>query len=300
MTDLRPKQLGSFLRSRRERLSPGDVGLPDLGRRRTAGLRREEVARLAGISPTWYMHLEQGRAEHPSREVLDALAHALRLDATERAYLFQLAYGPRRSPDRPASLPCLPTARDSLPSSVRRLLVALEPTPALVLNRCWDVVGCNVALAAVLPDLDPGHPTPETPSGVPPRNVVEYVLTSAALRAGLRDWPQVARLAVDGLRASLAGVAPDDPLGARAAALVARLTAASPEFRAWWPAHELWAADRPVTHVYEHPQIGRLEVDGTMLDVRSAPGLTLVTYVSCDPETANRLRRLTAAAQAAS
>jgi hypothetical protein len=123
-------------------------------------------------------------------------------------------------------------------------------------------------------------------------NVVEYVLTSLALRAGLRDWAQVARLAVDGLRASLAGVAADEPLSARAAALVARLTAMSPEFRVWWPAHGLWVADRPVTHVYEHPDIGSIEVDGAMFDARSAPGLTLVTYVPCDPESAARLRHL--------
>jgi len=85
----------------------------------------------------------------------------------------------------------------------------------------------------------------------------------------------------------------DDPATDSAAALVVRLAAASPEFRAWWPAHGLWAADRPVTHVLEHPQMGRLEVEGTMLDVRSAPGLTLLTYVPCDPGSAVRPRELT-------
>lgn len=295
-TDPRVPQLGAFLRSRRERLAPCDVGLRDVGRRRTAGLRREEVAQLAGISPAWYTHLEQGRDIHPSRKVLDALARALRLDTGERAYLFQLAYGARRGTDRRAPAAAVPPAAPKvLPPSLRRLLDALGPAPALVLTRCWDLVGCNAALVAVLPEFGPAHAGRETPSGtLPSFNVVEYVLTNRAWRAAMHDWAQVARLAVDGLRASLADAAADDPLSARAAALVARLNAASPEFRAWWPAHGLWVADRPVTHVYEHPHVGRLEVDGTMPDVRSAPGLTLLTYVPCDPVSAERLRHLTA------
>jgi transcriptional regulator with XRE-family HTH domain len=280
--------LGAFLRSRRERLTPVDVGIRDVGRRRTTGLRREEVAQLAGISAAWYTLLEQGRDVHPSREVLDALARALRLDVCERVYVFQLAFGPRRGTDRRALTGASPMEPGELSPSVRRLLDAFGPAPALIINRCWDLAGVNAALAAVLPDLSPERASPDTP----PVNVVEYVLTSDALRAGLRDWAQVARLAVDGLRASVAGAAPDEPLAARAAALVAQLTARSAEFRAWWPAQGLWAADRPVTHVYAHPQVGPLEVDGTMLDVRSAPGLTLVTYVPCDPESAAQLRHL--------
>jgi len=295
------RQLGTFLRSRRVRLTPHLVGLPDIGRRRTAGLRREEVARLAGISAAWYTYLEQGRDVHPSREVLDALCEALRLDAGERAYLFQLAYGPRGAGDRRAAtaspwlsaLHLTPSllAPDGTPPSLRRVLDALGPTPALVIDRCWDVVSRNAAIVAVLPSLGPERTTPDAQ----PQNLVEYVLTDAALQGSLRDWAQVARLAVDGLRASLAGVPADDPLSAHAAALVVRLTAVSPEFRAWWPAHGLWAADRPVTHVYEHPQVGRLEFEGTMFDVRSAPGLTLITYVPCDPESTVRMRDLTAA-----
>lgn len=240
---------------------------------------------------------------HPSREVLDAVAHALRLDATERAYVLQLVYGPRRDSDRRAptvKAPLdaqdrpAPAAPEGPPPSIHRLLDALGPTPALIIDRCWDLVGCNAVLAAVLPGLGPAlGPARVTPDASPP-NLVEYVLTSAVCRSALGDWAGVARLAVDGLRASLAGVAADDPLGTRAAALVCRLTMASPEFRAWWPSHGLWAANRPVTHVYVDPQVGRIEFDGTMLDVRSAPGLMLLTYVPSDPESADRLRQFTA------
>lgn len=271
-------QLGAFLFSRRARLTPRAVGLPHVGRRRTAGLRREEVAQLAGISAAWYTHLEQGRDVHPSREVLGALADGLRLDATERAHLFRLAYGPRRDAARhgpagaaspfPAALP---------PPSLLRLLEALEPAPALAIDRCWDLVCCNAVLLRVLPDLDPLHNGRAAPPGGRRVNLVEYVLTSATFRAGMCDWAQVARLAVDGLRASLASVGAAEALRGRAEALVGRLNATSAEFRTWWPAQGLWVADRPVTHVYEHPEVGRLKVDGSMLDVRSAPGLALAT-----------------------
>lgn len=301
---LRLALLGDFLRSRRARLTPEDVGLPAVGRRRTAGLRREEVAQLAGRSPVWYTHLEQGRAVHPSRDALGALANALQLDATERAYLFQLAYGLHHTGDRRTAITAraLPVTRDApSPSglggpllSLRRLLDALGPTPALVITRCWDVAGCNAAFAAALPVFAPyaaGRPAPNAP----PFNVVEYVLTDPTWRAAMHDWPRVARTAVDGLRAGMAGVAPDDPLSARATALVARLTAVSPAFRAWWPAHGLWVADYATTHAYEHPAVGRLELDVTLLDVRSAPGLTLLTYVPCDLATTDRLRQLLAA-----
>jgi transcriptional regulator with XRE-family HTH domain len=299
MHSARAAALGQFLRSRRARLSPAEVGLPGIGRRRAAGLRREEVAQLAGISPAWYTHLEQGRDVRPSRDVLDALAGALRLSVAEQAHLLRLVDRHWRRPARgtvPGSprsqaraCPAPTRSADPLPS-LGRLLDALEPTPALVIDCCWDLVGRTAALAAVLPDLG----TPGAGGSGPPVNMVEYVLGSDACRAAVSDWALLARMAVDGLRASLPSVAADDPAGARAAALVERLTAASPEFRAWWPEYGLWVADRPVTHVLVHPRVGRLEFDGTMLDIRSAPGLTLVTYVPCDAVSADRLRRIVA------
>lgn len=298
--------LGAFLRSRRERLTPSDAGIAGVGRRRTVGLRREEVAILAGISPTWYMHLEQGRATRPSREVIDALARALRLDPGERAYLLQIAYGARhqgdrRSPERSVGYPAAAAVARSaepldspLPASIDRLLDVLVSTPALIINRCWDVVAWNTAATAVLPSLG-SSARHGAATRVTTRNLVELVLTDPTWRSALRDWADVARLAVGGLRASLVHIVPSHPQSTRAAALIQRLQEVSPEFRVWWPAHSLWLADRPITHVYEHPQVGSIEVDGTMLDVRSAPGLTLLTYVPCNEESAERIEQLQAA-----
>lgn len=305
-------QIGPFLRSRRERLTAEEVGLPDYGRRRASGLRREEVAALAGISPAWYTHLEQGRDVRPSREVLDALAAALRLDRGERAYLFELAFGrasraPRHGrPAHPAVVPAVraatlhPTsdAPDGTPPHVRRLLTALASVPGLAVDRCWDVIGRNAALAALIPDLD----LERTTSDAPPRNVVQYLLTNPAARGctriGAGAWAATARRAVDGLRASLAGLLAEYPDDRRAATLLRTLERTSPEFRAWWPEHGLWTAEEPLTQVYEHPRVGRVECEVTFLDIRSAPGLTLIACVPCDPASADRLERLWRAAAA--
>lgn len=290
--------LGDFLRSRRERLTPTDVGLHSVGRRRTTGLRREEVAQLAGMSAAWYIQLEQGQDVHPSAGVLDALARALRLDATERAHLFRLGHiadfdtgaAAGHAPDAILAATAVPSPEvpDGTPPAVRRMLDGLGATPALVVDRYWDVVGRNAALAALLPALAPERVSPDTP----PRNVVHYVLTSAPWRATVADWEVVARRAVAGLRASLAPVLARDAADPRATALIAELQHDSAEFRAWWPAHDLWAAERPLPQVHQHPTAGRLEVEATLLDARGAPGLTLIIYVPCDAVTAAKLRNL--------
>ena len=273
-------QLGSFLRSRRERLQPSDVGLPDAGgRRRARGLRREEVAQLAEMSVAWYTGLEQGRGVHPSRTTLDTLARVLRLEDAEREHLFRLAF-----PDTRRALTTEPL-RDSLhgraavsvaasrlvpspdhpdgtPPSVRRLLDALGLLPALVLDRYWDVVG--------------------------------YVLTNELWRRHVPEWPALARAAVGGLRASLAPVLAEAPNDARAAALLGQLERESAEFGPWWTEHALWGAERPLTHVQRHPTAGAMTFETQLLDLRSAPGLTLVVYTPCDAESTTKLRHLVA------
>src|SRR5882672_660204 len=140
----RRRELGAFLRSRRERLAPGDVGLPDGARRRTPGLRREEVALLGGVGTTWYSWLEQGREVRPSVETLSALARALRLDPAERHHLYVLAGRP--PPDDRARAP------EEVGEPLRRMLDSLADQPAYVIGRRWDVLAWNRAAAAVFGD----------------------------------------------------------------------------------------------------------------------------------------------------
>lgn len=294
-------ELGHFLRSRRERLAPADVGLPQVGpRRRARGLRREEVAMLAGVSVAWYTYLEQGRDVRPSDRVFDAVAAALRLTPTERAHLARLAAlaraaAPSAGRGEPADAwTPTPDRPDGTPLPLRRLLDALLPLPAFLIDRCWDVVGRNAALAALLPALGAERTSPDDP----PRNVVEYALTDPGWRAVMPEWARLARASVEGLRASLAGAEPSDACAERGAALVAHLQAVSPEFRAWWADHGVWAADGAMTVTVRHPRLGALAFDVTLLDVRSAPGRTLVVYVPAGAGDHDVLAALTADAGA--
>lgn len=294
-----PSALGAFLRSRRERLTPADISIPNVGRRRAQGLRREEVAALAGMSAAWYTHLEQGRDVHASETALDSLATALRLNDVERAHLHRLGRAApqgTRQADRPgaltraADLRPSPEVPDGTPPTIRRLLDALLPTPALVIDRYWDVVGRNAALEALLPGLG----SPRTAPDGPPRNVVRYALTRAEWRAAAQDWETAARRAVAGLRASLADVLAETPADVCAATLVSQLERESSEFRRWWPEHEVWAAERPLVQTFHHETAGALEFETTLLDVRSARGVTLIAFVPCNPESAAGLQRLRA------
>ena len=181
-----------------------------------------------------------------------------------------------------------PATPDGTPPVLRQLLDGFAFTPALLIDRYWDVVGRNAALAMFLPGLAPGRTRP----GLPPRNVVRHVLTTKEVREGAGEWEVLARACVGGLRATLAEVwaeRPDDP---HAAALVAALTRESPEFRAWWPEHRVYAGNRPLRRVYDHPGVGIVAVDLTLLDLRVAPGLTLVTYLPGDGASAAKLQQL--------
>jgi transcriptional regulator with XRE-family HTH domain len=291
----RPAELGTFLRSRRARLTPAAVGLAAGGRRRTTGLRREEVAALAGVSAAWYTLLEQGRDARPSDAVLDALARALRLDGAERAHLFRLGRGapPTRGGDdvevTAVALRPSPTALDGTPPPLQRLLDAFGGTPAAAVDRCWDLVGRNAALAALFPSVAPARTGPD----VPPRNAVHYVLTDPAWRAAAGgDWERSARHALAGLRVSLAAGLGTPATDARAGALLAQLARESPEFPGWWAAHDLWAADRPLAWTYRHPAAGPLAIETTLLDVRTAPGLTVLAFVPGDARAVAALSRL--------
>ncbi|AYG60326.1 helix-turn-helix transcriptional regulator [Rhizobium jaguaris] len=270
--EARRREFGAFLRSRREKLTPASVGLPEGFRRRTPGLRREEVALLAGVGATWYTWLEQGRDVRASTEVLSALADALRLDPAERRHLFTLSDRP--STEMPSRGP------EEVPESLRRMLASLTSQPAYVLGRRWDVLAWNSAAVALFGDygLLQGDA----------RNTVHRVFTDPAHRKLLVDWEIVAANSLAMFRADSARYA-GDPDFER---LIATLTQASPEFRAWWPKQEVL---RPLAghKRLRHPQGGLMTFEYTALAVIDRPDMKLVVYTPLDEDgTGEKLKTL--------
>ncbi|WP_047456902.1 helix-turn-helix transcriptional regulator [Rhizobium rhizogenes] len=270
--DARRREFGAFLRSRREKLTPASVGLPDGFRRRTPGLRREEVALLAGVGTTWYTWLEQGRDVRASVEVLSALADALQLDPAERRHLFTLS-------DRPSTeLPI--HGPEDVPDALRRMLASLTGQPAYVLGRRWDVLAWNAAAVALFGDygLLQGDA----------RNTIHRVFTDPAHRQLLVDWEIVAANSLAMFRADSARYA-GNPDFER---LIATLTQASPEFRAWWPRQDVL---RPLAghKRLRHPLGGLMSFEYTALAVIDRPDMKLVVYTPLDEDgTSGKLRVL--------
>jgi transcriptional regulator with XRE-family HTH domain len=267
-----PRALGQLLRARRERLSPQDVGLPPGSRRRTAGLRREEVAALANVSATYYTFLEQGRPVRPSEQVLDALAAALRMTAAERGYLLTLAYGPdATAPDGTAPDGTVPGAAGSAPLALERvsrgvedLVQRLEPSPALVKGRRWDVLTANPAARELFGDW----------SGGGEGNLVRWMFTSDRAREIYLEWEPEARAMLGRFRLAAARH-PGDPLLAE---LIAGLTRDSPQVRDWWPAHDVTAIGGEGTKKLRHPRLGPAEYAHVVLQVADHPDHVLVAY----------------------
>jgi transcriptional regulator with XRE-family HTH domain len=277
MTDAsnpRRREAGDFLRSRRGRLAPSQVGLPPGFRRRTPGLRREEVAMLAGVGTTWYTWLEQGREIQPSNEVLSALAKVLQLDTAERHHLFALY-------DRP--VPEQRIADDAQVGRPLQMMVeGLAGQPALVLDWLWDILTWNRAAEAVL------GPDAGIAGGRP--NVLEQLLCDTAQRRLFADWETVARGAVATFRADCAPYVGEPKFEA----LVARLTRLSPEFAAWWPQHDVaWrlAGEKRI----DHPSVGVMRFAFSMLAVGDPPGMKLCVFTPVDQDdTPAKLARLLA------
>jgi transcriptional regulator with XRE-family HTH domain len=234
-------ELGEFLKSRRDRLRPEDVGLPSGGQRRVPGLRREELAMLAGVSVDYYVRLEQGRDLTPSESVLDALARALRLDDTERAHLIALA----RPPRIPFTTPDAGSTTEVRPS-VQMLLDGLDQ-PAFVLGRRMDILATNRMARALLTDFDARPPRE--------RNHARWIFLDPATRELYVDWPVVARENVAILRHD-AAQHPDDP---ELRELIGELSMASPEFRTWWAEHDV-AVRNSGTKRYRHPVVGDMKI----------------------------------------
>ncbi|MBZ4319147.1 helix-turn-helix transcriptional regulator [Streptomyces huiliensis] len=257
----RRAELGEFLRSRRARLRPAELGLPDYGgRRRVPGLRREELARLAGVSVDHYVRLEQGRTLHFSEAVLDAVARALRLDAVEREHLYRLA-----RPWSDADQPDGPAPAQRVRPGLRRLLDSAEDVPAYVVGRNTDVLAWNRLAAALITDF----------GALPPRqrNLARLVFLDEGVRGLYADWRGKASDVAAYLRLD-AGRHPDDPA---TAALLAELSADSPEFREAWAEHRL----KDKTHgryVYLHPVVGELDLGFETLRLPDDPDQALIAH----------------------
>lgn len=246
--------LAAFLRAHRERLTPADVGLPSGARRRTPGLRREEVAALAGVGLTWYTWLEQGRDIGVSASFLDNLARVLKLDAAERRHLFLLAH--ERPPAEPGKTWCV------LPPLVGRLMHDL-PHPAFVLNLRWDVLGFN-APADVLFGF--GRHTPER------RNLLWLLFADPLLQARLVDWTTQAPLMLSSFRRDYVRATRD----ADTTGLVDELERISPDFKTWWQQHDVHA---PCDGVRTLMLDGKAEAyEHTMLTIDADRHLRLVVY----------------------
>ncbi len=264
--------LADFLQARRGLLRPEDVGLPTYGeRRRVPGLRREELAMLAGISAPYYARLEQGQSRNASPEVLDAIATALRLDESERAHLHALARTPRggRTAGRPRA--------ERINPATSVLLSALDGTPAIVMGRRSDVLAWNRQGHA----LFAGHLDPDSPDDPGRRpNMARLVFLDAHTRDLYADWPAKAGAVVGNLRLT-AGRYPDDP---RLAALIGELTMRSPEFATMWADHRIQACD---TADYEmrHPLVGTLTVTQQTLQSPQgdSPALVVATAAPGSP-----------------
>jgi len=267
----RRRELGGFLRSRREALDRAGYGLPPT-RGRTAGLRREEVAYHAGVSVTWYTWLEQGRETNPSRQVLDAIARTLRLAPAEHHYLLGLA---GYAPVPPGELP--PTA--PAPPHLQRLLDAQGAAPAFAVAATWDIAAWNRAYAALYPAVAT-VPADE-------RNLLWLIFTDPGVRRMLPDWETTAQQFLAEYRAA-AGPA----LGTAAhAALVSRLVEASPTFAQAWHHHhvERFASRERRFH---HPEAGPLTFEQHRLTPSDQPDLHVVIYLPADGATLRAMAQL--------
>jgi transcriptional regulator with XRE-family HTH domain len=268
----RRAELRRFLRACRARLSPHQAGLPAVGRRRTPGLRREELAQLAGVGTTWYTWLEQGRAITVSVQVLDSLARALRLDAAERMHLFILARGEVPVPPTPAT--------DGVEPAVQQILDALGAYPAYVANARWDAVAWNEAACRVFADFAALRP--------PDRNLLRFIFTHPLARELYADWAGAAQRILALFRASTGRYVGE----AWFAELVADLSRASPEFAAWWPRNDVHGTPQGAKEI-EHPLVGRLMMEPTFLQLAQTPDLWMIVYTPLPgTETAARLQRL--------
>lgn len=271
MSDNAAISLGDFLRSRRTRLDPASLGFS--GRRRTPGLRREEVAHRANISPTWYTWLEQGRGGGPSAEVLDRISSALMLTDAEREHLFMLGLG------RPPEVRY--KAVNGVNPRLQRLLDSLDASPAIIKTATWDVVAWNRAAAVVLTDYS------ALPAGQ--RNILHFLFRDPAVRAKQHDWESVARFVVGTFRADVARAG----MGSEVGELVNELCKVSAEFDTLWRDNEVLSqGDGDGVKRLLHPKLGQIELEYSAFSVDGRPDLSMIVYTPLDGDVAQRIRVL--------
>jgi len=253
----RRAELTLFLRTRRARLSPHQVGLPAVGRRRTPGLRREEVAEVAGVGVSWYTWLEQGRAITVSASVLDSLARALQLDTAERNHLFILAR---------EEVPATPTPITiGVNSAVQSILDSLEIYPAYVTNARWDVVAWNRAACRIFVDF--------TTLSLRDHNLLWFMFAHPFARQLYVDWAATAQQTLALFRASTGRYIGETWF----TELVANLSCVSPEFAVWWSHNEVHGTPERDKEI-NHPQLGRLVLQPTILPLAQTPDLCMMVY----------------------
>jgi transcriptional regulator with XRE-family HTH domain len=268
--------LGTFLRDRRNRLDPAALGFTS-GRRRTPGLRREEIAQRANISATWYTWLEQGRGGAPSAAVLDRIAAGLMLTEPEREHLFMLGLG--RAPEvryKPVS---------DVTGRLQRVLDAFENSPAIIKTATWDVVAWNRAAATLLIDY----------AALPPRdrNMLRLMFSDARIRAAQEDWRIAARYIVGAFRADAVRAGASDEI----AQLVEELSRSSPEFEDMWRDNDVSGPTDGVKWLH-HPQLGALGLEFSAFAVDGRPELGMVVYNPATSADADRIRSFLEAASA--
>jgi transcriptional regulator with XRE-family HTH domain len=264
--------LGTYLRDRRTRLDAAAFGFAG-SRRRTPGLRREEVAQRANISPTWYTWLEQGRGGAPSADVLDRIARALMLTDVEREHLFLIGLG--RSPD------VRYRASEGVSPRLQRVLDAFEVSPALVRTATWDVVAWNKAASVVLTDY----------GAIPPgrRNILRFIFCDPRVRAANHDWDNVARFVVAAFRADAARAG----AVSHVADFVDELCRTSPEFAALWRDNDV-RHHGDGTKRLRHPVHGTMSFEYSSFNVEGRSDLSMIVYNPVAPEDAERIKKLLA------
>jgi len=263
--------LGAYLKRRRMKLDPAAFGFP-ASRRRTQGLRREEVAQRANISPTWYTWLEQGRGGAPSPDVLDRIAGALLLTDAEREHLFLLGLG--RLPEVRYQKNAGVTPR------LQRVLDALQPSPAIIRSATWDVVAWNRAATVLLIDYELLPPEQ--------RNILRWIFLDPRARTAQYDWEGVARSMLGSFRLETARAG----AAAEVEPLVDELSRSSAEFRAMWQDNDVRGAHGESVKHLRHPVLGRVAFEYSVFAVDGRTDLSLVIYNPATPADAERVRSL--------